>query len=52
MTRRRHRHRRRAGGLEALGQALLDVFAHLDAVYHHVDVVALVLFQLGQDWAS
>ena len=36
------------GGLEAFGQALLDVLAHLDAVYHHIDVVALVLFQFGQ----
>lgn len=36
------------GGLEAFGQALLDVFAHLDAVYHHIDVVTFVLLQLGR----
>ena len=36
------------GGFKAFGQALLDVFADFDAVNHHVDVVALVLFQLGQ----
>ena len=36
------------GGLEAFGQALLHVVAHLQAVDHDVDVVLLGLFQLGQ----
>ncbi|MNS64546.1 hypothetical protein D3C72_976790 [compost metagenome] len=35
-------------GLERLGQALLDVGAHLHAVDHHVDAVLLGLLQLGQ----
>ena len=39
---------RAQGGLETLGQALLGVGTHLEAVDHHVDVVALVLLQRGQ----
>ena len=35
-------------GLDAFGQALGDVGAHLDAVDHHVHVVLVVFFQLGQ----
>ncbi len=36
------------GGLDAFGQALLGVGAHLQAVDHHVDVVLLGLLELGQ----
>ncbi len=35
-------------GLHALGQALLCVCAHLQAIDHHVDVVLLGFLQLGQ----
>ncbi len=35
-------------GLEAFGQPLLQIGAHLDAVNHHIDVVLLGFFQLGQ----
>ncbi len=33
------------GGLEGFCQALLEAFAHLDAVHHHADVVLAVLVQ-------
>ena len=47
------RHQRDAVGqlersLERLGQALLQVGADLEAVYHHIDAVLLLLVQLGQ----
>ncbi|CRO10351.1 hypothetical protein PAERUG_P35_London_26_VIM_2_05_12_05664 [Pseudomonas aeruginosa] len=34
------------GGLERLGQALLEVRANLEAVHHHIDAVLLLLIQL------
>ncbi len=36
------------GGLEGLGQALLQIAAHLEAIHHHVDRVLLLFVQLGQ----
>jgi hypothetical protein len=36
------------GGLEGLGEALLEVVANLEAVHHHFDAVLFLLVQLRQ----
>ena len=35
------------GGLEGFGQSQLEVFAHLEAVHHHIDPVFLLLVECG-----